>query len=138
MTLSIFTNRVLDKKQEVALTAEDTATFTAELNTFLAFIGALRESASKGTHYHKLDEWSKPVYQQIHQFLHKHGFINGGAARNLSQPPLADMWWSVYSMMSSIIHSPYLKTEVADHHASAYERNEALIEEITALIKSLN
>jgi hypothetical protein len=114
----------------------DVSVFATELRELLAFCNQL--SPSERTHYQGLDEWSDPVYEFAHKKLEAHKFINGGAAMGITQPPMADLWWSTYAMISGIINSPYLKSEVAAHHSSAHSRNEALKKELEAIIKIIS
>ncbi len=66
--------------------------------------------------------------------LNKYGFVNGGPNQN----PEARFWWStVYNTMSHITYSKYLETKTARHHASAFERNEALVKELKDIMKTL-
>ncbi len=94
------------------------------------------QSPTKRTHYHRLDEWSKPIYSVIVTRLEQHGFINGG--KDESQNPAALFWWSIYGLVSSITSSPNLFTCVSRHHASAYERNEALKAELINVCELAN
>jgi hypothetical protein len=107
-----------------------------ELTEFLELLRGLSKTASKQTHYHKLDEWSDAVYGFVHKMLDKYGFINGGAARGLEQLRDAEFWWKIYAIVGSVCYSPHLKTQVAWHHSSAWERNEALIADIEQLIEN--
>lgn len=134
---SIFTKRVLEKMEDINLSEGDKSIFKTELKSFQELLNNLRSTASKKTHYQQLDEWTDIVYGRIRDYLNQHGFINAGAALGLNQPPLADMWWAIYSVKSSIIYSHFLQTEVSDHHSSAYERNEALIKEVDEILKEL-
>lgn len=83
--------------------------------------------ASKNTHYQQLDDWWQPYNQIIHNNLDKYGFVNGVGAPNDD----AKIWWLIYG--SDPCWSPNLKTPVSNHHASAHERNEVMILEISYL-----
>ena len=107
-----------------------------ELTEFMELLRGLSETASKQTHYHKLDEWSDAVYGFVHEKLDKHGFINGGAAMGKEQPRDAEFWWKVYAIVGSIIYSPNLESKTEYHHSSAWERNEALMADISDLIEN--
>lgn len=89
-----------------------------------------QNTASKKTHYNDLNLWSDEAYDFIHQMLKKYGFVNGD--------PEAHFWWQVYGLLSSIIYSPYLKSEVAYHHSSAFERNRALLGELNDFLLLYN
>lgn len=106
-----------------------------DLLKYLEFLESLRETASKGTHYDRLDEWNDKAHGFIHDMLDKYGFINGGAAIGLTQPIDANFWWMIYRVINSICYSNHLKTQVASHHSSAWERNEALIGDIHDIIE---
>lgn len=95
----------------------------------ISLLEELRGVASKQTHYHNLDEWSTLVYDYIYNMLKKYNFKNGDMETN-NKNPKALFWWEVYYVFSSIIYSPNLKSKVANHHSSAYERNEAFIKEL--------
>lgn len=95
-----------------------------------------QNKASKKTHYEDLNIWSDDVYGFIHRMLEKYGFVNGNPEANAKNPE-ANFWWMVYGLMSSIIYSPYLKSEVAYHHSSAFERNRALLGELNDLLDNL-
>jgi hypothetical protein len=104
-----------------------------DLNGFISIIESQIDVASKQTHYHKLNDWCDTIYGFVHAMLKKHKFVNGGKNQN----PDARFWWGIYGVVSSIHLSPHLKTQVALHHSSAWERNEALRIEIGGLIKIL-
>lgn len=94
----------------------------------------LRETASKNYGYDRLNEWSKPISDLISTILYRHGFKNGEKEYNDTLPDVVYIW-KVYETWTLIIYSPNLKTKVANHHASAYERNEAFIIELENLLK---
>jgi hypothetical protein len=120
---------------EEALQAEVGQQAFDDLLKYLELLESLRETACKETHYEKLDEWNGKAYGFVHDMLKKHRFINGGAAMGLEQPRDANFWWMIYSVVSNVCYSRHLKTEVANHHASAWERNEALIADIRDIIE---
>lgn len=93
-------------------------------------------TASKKTHYHGLNDWSRPIWDYIHNMLDKHGFKNGNMETNRKNPK-ASFWWSVYGIFGNIIYSPNLQTEVSTHHSSAWERNEAFNKELEILMLGL-
>jgi len=95
-----------------------------------------QNTASKKTHYQELEEWSKPAYGFIHDMLHKYGFVNGDPAAN-AKNPAASLWWAMYGLISNITYSPNLKSEVAYHHSSAFERNRALLAELNTVIDNI-
>lgn len=105
-----------------------------DLQGFYLLIKAQQSTASKNTHYDKLDDWSKPLYQYIHDMLRKYGFVNGDPEANKKLPD-ALFWWGVYKCMNSVIYSTNLKTQVSSHHSSAWERNEVLMIEVPILAK---
>lgn len=100
-----------------------------DLVSFKEILVYLRETASKHTHYHKLDEWSNVVYKFIHDKLDENGFKNGDPEAN-DKNPGARFWWHIYGIMGGIHYSRHLNTQVANHHSSAFERNEAFIAEV--------
>ncbi len=104
-----------------------------DLQKYQELLTSLSDTASKKTHYDNLNDWSDKAYGYIHDMLKKYGFKNGDVEANNKNPD-ARFWWAVYGVLSSITYSPYLKTEVALHHSSAYERNEAMIQEVKTLI----
>jgi len=106
-----------------------------DLTTYLELLESLRDTASKQTHYDKLDEWSDVVYGFVHDKLNEYGFINGGTAMGKKQPRDAEFWWKIYAVVSGVIYSPNLISRTAHHHSSAWERNEALIADITDIIE---
>lgn len=101
----------------------------ADLQPFQELLETLTKTASKKTHYDNLDKWSEQVFKYIHKMLKKYRFKNGG----LEQPVDARFWWNVYDIASSCVYSPNLETQVATHHASAFERNESLKKDIKQL-----
>lgn len=119
---------LLAEKYAELKSKSDVSMFLKELSDYAEFCKGLK--ASKKTHYQELEEWVKPAYDYIHDKLTHHGFINGGAAMGMEQPPMADLWWATYGLISSITHSPFLESEVAYHHSSAHSRNQALIKEL--------
>lgn len=106
-----------------------------KLRDFYTLVVNLRMYASTKTHYDRLDEWSKPIYDFIHTMLDISEFANGHPEKNTSSECI--FWFTIYKLMSSIIYSPNLKTEVANHHSSAYERNEALIKELEYIMEDI-
>lgn len=96
----------------------------------------MRDTASKKTHYQDLNQWSDVVFGYVHKMLKKTGFKNGRPEENAKNPS-ATLWWAIYGVVGNITYSPYLKTEVARHHSSAWERNEALIKELQDLTELL-
>lgn len=103
-----------------------------DLEGYLTLLKSLSTTASKQTHYHKLNDWSDVAYGYVHDMLKKYDFKNGGPDQNDN----ARFWWTVYGMVSSIHYSTFLTTNVALHHSSAFERNEALTKEIEYLINA--
>lgn len=101
---------------------------------FKDHVNALQATASKYTHYEKLDEWSHAVYDFVHKMLKKYKFVNGDVEANKKNPD-ATFWWDVYAMIGSVIYSPHLKSVTAAHHSSAAERNAALLLEIEDVLK---
>jgi len=95
----------------------------------------LDKTASKGWSYDRLDEWQDPVYKLIHARLKKYKFVNGGAAMGIKQPVDAEFWWGIYAVMSHVCYSVNMETEVVRHHASAWERSQALIKDIEDIIE---
>jgi hypothetical protein len=104
---------------------------------FIKLAESKQDSASKRTHYDRLNEWSDEIYDFIHEALKKFGFVNGDPVKN-SENPDASFWWGIYGMMSSLIYSRYLETKTANHHSSAYERNRALIMELYDLKREIS
>lgn len=105
-----------------------------DLFAYHALLKTLSNEASKNTHYDNLDAWSNKAYAYIHDMLKKYGFKNGDVEANNKNTD-ARFWWTIYGVLSSITYSPFLKTDVSLHHSSAYERNEAMVQEIKSLIK---
>lgn len=106
----------------------------ADLHTYKSLLENLRATASKKTHYQDLESWNHDVYEYVHNMLKKYGFVSGNPEANALIPD-ASFWWKIYSVVSSVIYSPHLKSEVSAHHSSAFERNEALIGEINDILK---
>jgi len=104
-----------------------------DLSNYLNLINELSITASKNTHYEKLDEWSTLVYDYIHKMLNKYGFVQAVQEQN----PDAEFWWCLYGLLSNIIYSPNLITEVSNHHSSAFERNEALKLDLEYLLNKI-
>lgn len=103
-------------------------------------IKAITETApaSKRTHYHKLNEFSDPVYNSIRKQLYATGFVNGNPEANRDNAEMQIIWF-LYGEMGSISYRiPFEDLNgVAAHHASAYDRKKAflrIIEELKALI----
>lgn len=107
-----------------------------DLHAYQYMVVEWQNTASKKTHYEQLEEWSKPAYGFIHDMLHKYGFVNGNPEANAKNPE-ASFWWAVYGLISNIIYSPNLKSEVAYHHSSAFERNRALLAELNIIIDNI-
>lgn len=92
---------------------------------------------SKNTHYDKLDKWSNPVYEYIHNLLDKYQFVNGNVEAN-SKNPNALFLFEVYKNLECYSYSPfYAKENCAIHHASAAGRNNALIEELDYFLSKI-
>lgn len=106
-------------------------TIKEEIIEYIEFLKTL--SPCKMTHYEQLEEsWGFYAYAYIHDKLEEHGFKNGVLGQNMT--PHCKMWWEIYSKIDYTIYSKYLKTNVARHHSSAFERNEALIKELEDLV----
>jgi hypothetical protein len=103
-----------------------------KLNELLKHLNTAKETASKRTHYDLLDEWSHPVSNIVHQILRESGFKNGNQEYNKQYTGI-QFWWRIYEIWGSICYSKYLETEVSRQHSSAYERNNAFIQELEAL-----
>jgi len=120
---------------EKCLKANVTVPGFNDLSVFLAELLELDKTASKQTHYEKLDDWLVPVYKLVRQRLKNFGFINGGAAHGIKQPTDADFWFLVYGVVNNVCYSPNLETQVSHHHSSAWERSQALIKDIQDIIE---
>ena len=59
------------------------------------------------------------------------GFINASPKQHVD----AAFWWLIYGLMSNVHFSLNLKTEVAYHHASAWERSQALMKDVEDIIE---
>lgn len=103
-----------------------------DLCLFHQWLQEASEWASMDTHYQELDEWWKPYHQIIDVNLKKYGFINGVGAPNDD----AKLWWNICG--SDPAWSPNLITQVANHHSSAWSRNEVMILEIGYLCDQFN
>ena len=106
-----------------------------DLTIFLEKLQELDKTASKGTHYHNLNDWTRPNYDFLHNQLEKYGFIEAAPLKGLTQPMDAKFWCTVYDVMGSVIYSVHLKSKAAYHHSSAWERNQALMADIQDIIK---
>jgi len=108
----------------------------SDLIPFKELLDSLEPTASKNTHYDRLDEWSDKVYEYVHDMLKKHGFVNGNMEANAKIPD-AGFWWKIYGVVSDVCYSSNLnKTAlVATHHTSAYDRNEALRKDVDVIIR---
>ncbi len=101
-----------------------------DLSDFLENLQVLDVTASKRTHYHQLNEWSDAVYKYVRNKLDKYEFVNASQNQNND----AAFWFLIYQVISSVIYSVHLKSEAAHHHASAWERNQALMADIEDII----
>ena len=101
----------------------------SDLQLFYDHLDSLSKTASKQTHYDRLDEWSGNVYKFVEKMLKKYGFINGSQLQNIN----AKFWWNVYSIVSHCVYSPNLETKVSTNHSSAFERNESIKKDIKQL-----
>jgi hypothetical protein len=104
-----------------------------EVVEFIQLLNDLSMNTSRNGGYDRLDEWSSPVNDFIHKKLNKYKFVSGDPEANKKLPD-ASFWWALYPLPTSIIHSVHLETKFANHHASAFERNEALICELKELL----
>lgn len=86
------------------------------LSQLIEIVQNAQQTASTQTHYNKLDEWSKPLYEFIHAKLNDN--VN------------YEFWKSIFCVMNSVIYSPNLITKVANHHSSAFDRNTAILTEL--------
>lgn len=107
-----------------------------DLQGFYDYVEGLRAIASEKTHYHELNIWTSKANEFVSAMLKKYGFVNGDPEANAKNPD-ATFWWKVHSIVNNVIYSPHLKSEVAYHHSSAYERNEALLLEIKDVLSSI-
>ncbi len=108
-----------------------------DAHKYLSLVQGWQGTASKRTHYTDLELWSEPAYEFIRKMLNKYGFINGNPEANAKNPN-ANFWWQIYCLLSNIVYSPNLVSEVAYHHSSAFERNRALMIELNILLSKLN
>ena len=108
-----------------------------DVDQFLSFLEAQRDTASKITHYDRRSFWSDHVFGFVRNCLTKYGFVNAGAAMGIKQNPNADFWWKIYGLISNVCYSANLRSKVANHHSSAWERNEALITDVKILISKI-
>jgi hypothetical protein len=108
----------------------------ADLHELHHLVIKQQEIASKKTHYEDLDKWSSVIYGLIHDKLEKYGFENGNVEKNFKNADVS-FWWNIYGLVGNIIYSPNLKTKVQYHHASAFERNRALLAEINEILDNL-
>jgi len=122
----------LSHKIEECLDLDITLNCYHDLCIFHQWLQEASKWASMDTHYQELDEWWKPYNKCIGNNLDKYGFVNGVGAPNDD----AKLWWLIYG--SDPVDSPNLKTKVARHHASAWERNEVMILEIGYLCDQFN
>lgn len=109
----------------------------SNIHKFKTFLECLRNTASKKTHYDNITDYLNPVYEYVHNELANFGFVTGEPEINKKNPD-ASLWWAIFGIVNSITFSPHLKTNVASHHASAYERNEALILELEVIINNIS
>lgn len=95
----------------------------------------MTDKACKGTHYEKLNDWSDPTFQFVHDMLEKYGFKSGDMVGNEKNVD-ALFWWKIYDVVSNVIYSLNMKLTVlvAIHHSSAFDRNEALKKDIQVII----
>ena len=105
-----------------------------DLSKFLADLYELDKTASKGTHYDRLDVWLEAVNRGVRNNLEKYGFVNASKEQNDD----AAFWWLIYQVVGGVCHSVHMKTSVANHHASAWERNQALIKDVEDIITFKN
>lgn len=91
----------------------------------------LNENASKNTHYDRLSEWSDAVYAFVHNKLGKYGFVQASNEQNQD----ARFWFLIYQVIGGVCYSKHMKTQVAAHHSSAWERNQALLGDIEDILK---
>lgn len=121
--------------KEIVMSFDKTAKESQQdFKEFFELVKEQSVNASKRTHYDRLNEWSKPIWDRIHFLLEKYGFKNGEREENQKNPNVV-FWCFVYEMFSNIIYSPNLKTQTAHHHSSAYERNEAMIFELSEVFR---
>lgn len=104
-----------------------------DMTPFKDLLDELDVTASKSTHYHKLDEWTSQVFGYVQEMLKKYDFKNGQPEVNEKNPD-ASFWWKIYSVVSNVIYSTHLETKVSSHHSSAHDRNSALIKDVDVII----
>jgi hypothetical protein len=126
-----YSYRVMEIRKMIAAVSIDALT---DLQDFKLLVEKLRITASKKTHYQDLDKWSNEVHEYVGNMLKKYGFVNGNPEANALIPDVS-FWWNIYCLLSNVIYSPHLVSEVSSHHSSAFERNEALIKEIDDILK---
>ncbi len=105
-----------------------------ELKQFQSLVEQSSETASKNHWYDRLNEWDKPLYNFVSDKLNSNGFIQGQPDMNKNNKRVR-VWWELYQYLSSLIYSPNLKSEVANHHSSAFERNEVLRKDMEYIVK---
>jgi hypothetical protein len=100
-----------------------------DLCIFAHWIQESLKWASTQTHYHKLDEWCNPYWNEIGKNLNKYGFVNGIGCNCTNYD--CRLWWLIYGYDS--VHDPNLITNVERHHASASECAKAALMRIEQL-----
>ncbi|CAH7429672.1 conserved hypothetical protein [Vibrio chagasii] len=85
--------------------------------------------------YDKLEEWEKPIYDFISSKLKDSGFINADKEHN-NKSPLIMLWWNIHGYLPFIVKSSFMEPHDPIHHASAYSRNNAVIKELSVLLKA--
>jgi hypothetical protein len=129
------TEKLFHRTEEIINIKEISLECYHDLMFFQDYLTQLSETASKKTHYVGLDEWSDSVHNFVDKKLKQYGFVNG---KPEIIKPNSNIWFNIYAMISNVIYSPNLKTKVANHHSSAFERNEALLKEIEIIINYYN
>lgn len=122
----------LSYKIEECLGLDITLNCYHDLCHFHQWLQEAKDWASKNTHYQQLEDWWNPYHKIISNNLDKYGFVNGNGAPNDG----AKLWWFIYQ--TDPAWSPNLKTQVSNHHSSAWERNEVMILEIGYLCDHFN
>lgn len=97
-----------------------------DIDSLIALVESSGKTASKNSHYDDLDPWRKPIYAHLRNILDEYGFENGEKDINDE----VTFWWQIYNYFSNIIYSQYIQTDGPVHHASAFSRNAAFLEEL--------
>ncbi len=119
--------------QQIPNLADNRSEALSNLQDFKAFLEQVDTPHEHG--YSGLTAWESKVGDKLRLYLKETGFNELSEDKD-NNHPYSLFHQGLLCMYLTILDSPNFISEVAPHHASVYERNNALLVEVSNLISS--